>query len=55
MTTEIKRFTFRLPVDVYEQIEKIAKENYRSVTAEIIVAIQEYVKEHSDVSEPPKS
>lgn len=51
---EIKRFTFRIPSDIYEEIESIAKENRRSVTAEIIVAIEDYVKAKKSVSSKPE-
>ena len=42
--TDIKRFTFRIPSDVYSEVEKIASRNRRSTTAEIIVAIEEYLQ-----------
>ena len=41
---DIKRFTFRIPTDLFLEIEKIAKNNYRSVNAEINIAIKEYIK-----------
>lgn len=40
----IKRFTFRLPTELFNQIEEVAKTNYRSVNAEVIVAIEHYLK-----------
>lgn len=46
--SEIKRFTFRLPEDIFKNIEEIAKHNHRSVNAEIIVAIEQYLKTNQD-------
>lgn len=40
----IKRFTFRLPVELFDKVEAIAKSNHRSVNAEVIVAIEEYLQ-----------
>lgn len=40
----IKRFTFRLPTELFNQVEDIAKSNHRSVNAEVIVAIEQYLK-----------
>lgn len=47
MADTIKRFTFRISSDLFDQIEKIAKKNHRSVNSEIILAVEQYVKEHS--------
>lgn len=40
---EIKRFTFRIPTELFNRITKIADTNHRSVNAEIIVAIESYL------------
>lgn len=40
----IKRFTFRLPAELFNQIEDVAKSNHRSVNAEVIVAIENYLQ-----------
>lgn len=40
----IKRFTFRLPEKLFDELEKIAKSKHRSVNSEVIVAIEEYLK-----------
>lgn len=40
----IKRFTFRLPAELFNKIEIIAKSNHRSVNAEVIVAIENYLQ-----------
>lgn len=48
----IKRFTFRVPTELFEKIEEVAKGNHRSVNAEVIVAIENYL--HS-LETSPKS
>lgn len=40
---DIKRFTFRIPNELFNKITKIADINRRSVNAEIIVAIEKYL------------
>ena len=40
---DIKRFTFRIPTELFNKITKIADINHRSVNAEIIVAIENYL------------
>lgn len=49
---ELKRFTFRLPSELFDRIEQIAKSNYRSVNAEVIVAIEHYLK---SIEIPPQT
>ncbi len=58
MADTMKRFTFRISSDLFDQVEKIAKKNHRSVNSEIILAVEKYVKECSndDILQPtPKS
>lgn len=50
MSEDTKRFTFRIPTSLFEQIEKLAKDNYRSVNAEIIKAVEEYIKKYETSS-----
>lgn len=40
----VKRFTFRLPTELFDKVEVVAKENHRSVNAEVIVAIEQYLQ-----------
>lgn len=40
----VKRFTFRLPTELFDKVEAVAKENHRSVNAEVIVAIEQYLQ-----------
>ena len=40
-----KRFTFRLPADLFEKIQEIAKLNHRSVNSEVIIAIKKYLEQ----------
>jgi hypothetical protein len=39
---ENQQFHLRLPIDIYEWIKWIAKKNRRSMTAEIILALEAY-------------
>lgn len=50
MKTKLKRFTFRVPEEIYTQIEEIAKSNFRSVNAEIIVAIEKYISSQREIT-----
>lgn len=40
---ETKRFTFRIPSDLFDKIEEIAKINHRSVNAQIITILEDYI------------
>lgn len=40
----IKRFTFRIPNDLWTEVKKRADKNRRSVTSELVIAIEEYLK-----------
>lgn len=46
MTENIRRFTFRIPLELFNGIESIAKQNHRSVNSEIIIAIENYLQKH---------
>ncbi|MCI5836262.1 MAG: Arc family DNA-binding protein [Veillonellaceae bacterium] len=46
MPNELRRFTFRLPLPLYDQINAIATGNRRSLNSEIIIAIENYIKAH---------
>lgn len=46
----IKRFTFRISSELFDKISKVADDNHRSVNAEIIVAIENYLD--TVISEP---
>lgn len=43
---DIKRFTFRLPIDLYNQVDSIAKQNHRSLNSEIIIALEAYCQKY---------
>ena len=47
---DIKRFTFRIPSELFAKINKVAENNHRSVNAEIVVAIENYLD--TVISEP---
>lgn len=58
MADTMKRFTFRISSDLFDQVEKIAKKNHRSVNSEIILAVEKYVKtcSNDDILQPtPKN
>lgn len=38
-----KNFTLRLPVDMYDQLKKVADDNFRPLSKEILVAIREHL------------
>ena len=42
--TEYIVFSYRIPVNKYESIKKLAKKNKRSINAEIDMAIDTYVE-----------
>lgn len=50
MSDNIKRFTFRIPASLYDKVEQLAKNNYRSINAEVVKAVEEYVKKHENNS-----
>lgn len=53
MSEDIRRFTFRLPLDLFQEVEKISKTNHRSVNSEIIIAIEDYLQKFQDVHTVP--
>lgn len=42
-----KRFTLRMPADLFERIKVVAEQNHRPAAREIVVAIEDYVKKHT--------
>ncbi|MFR0596772.1 Arc family DNA-binding protein [Limosilactobacillus mucosae] len=42
-----KNFTLRLPLDMYEELKKVADSNFRPLSKEILVAIQEHLEKNS--------
>ena len=42
--SEQKRFTFRIPTDLFDKIDHLATQNHRSTNSEIIIAIEQYLK-----------
>ena len=49
-TDKIKRFTFRIDDDLFNQVSKLANKNHRSVNSEIIAIIEEFFKINSDLN-----
>lgn len=48
MSEEEKRFTLRMPTELFDKLKVIADDNYRAVSKEIIIAIEEYLKKNQD-------
>ncbi|MCC4435860.1 DNA-binding protein [Limosilactobacillus reuteri] len=46
--SETKNFTLRLPIDLYKEMKQLADKNFRPLSKEIIVAINEYINNHKD-------
>ncbi|WP_082378560.1 Arc family DNA-binding protein [Propionispora sp. 2/2-37] len=38
------RMTFRIPADIYKQISESAKKNRRSLNNEMVIALEEFLK-----------
>lgn len=54
MKREVKDTHVYFPVKVLNRIRKLAAVNRRSVTAEIVIAVEDYIKERY-ANEPPTS
>ncbi len=50
MKSTDKAFTLRLPDDLYEAMQLLAKENERSMNGEIILAIKKHLAEQQEQS-----
>lgn len=46
MKSDTQQYTFRIPTDLKEQLENIAKNQDRSLAKQIIFALRKYVTEH---------
>ncbi|MGI9059082.1 MAG: Arc family DNA-binding protein [Ktedonobacteraceae bacterium] len=44
MSNEEKRFSVRFPLDLLETIKQLAKEDKRSINAEILWIVREYIQ-----------
>ena len=53
MHKETITFTFRIPVDLKAALEKIAAEQDRSLSKQIISALRQFVKDTDGESKPP--
>ena len=47
MSNNIKRFTLRMPEELFDELKEVADNNFRPVSKEILVAIREYLDRHS--------
>ncbi|WP_309295939.1 Arc family DNA-binding protein [Limosilactobacillus caecicola] len=41
---ETKNFTMRMPVEMYKDIKELAEKNFRPLSKEILVAVQEHLE-----------
>lgn len=41
---ETKNFTMRMPVEMYKEIKSLAEKNFRPLSKEILVAVQEHLE-----------
>ena len=46
-----KRFTLRMPAELFEEIKAVVEKNHRPAAREIVVAIEDYVKKHKQEEE----
>ena len=53
MSDNIKRLTFRMPLNLYGKIDTLAKQNRRSLNSEIIYALEQYCEKHLSADEEP--
>jgi hypothetical protein len=42
------RITFRVPADIYKKIVESAKKNRRSINNEMVIALEQYLKENKN-------
>jgi hypothetical protein len=40
----MKNYPLRIPIEIYDQLVKLAKKNDRSINGQIVVAIKENIK-----------
>lgn len=46
------QFTLRLPDELRDELELMAKENYRTLTAEMIAAFRDHISRHKPKDSP---
>ncbi|MCH5385873.1 DNA-binding protein [Limosilactobacillus reuteri] len=44
---ETKNFTMRMPVEMYQEIKSLAEKNFRPLSKEILVAVQEHLEKNN--------
>ncbi len=44
------QFTFRIPVDLKSELERLAKEQDRSLSRQIVAALRQHVKDNAGAS-----
>ena len=47
MSDNIKRFTLRMPEELFDELKEVADYNFRPISKEILVAVREYLDRHS--------
>lgn len=48
MTDKVKKFTLRMPQELWDKLSESAERNFRPVSKEILAAVNEYLDRHSD-------
>jgi predicted transcriptional regulator len=46
MKDDMKALTLRFPTSILEQLKEIAKRNNRSLSKEVLTAMEEHIKRH---------
>lgn len=47
MTDKVKKFTLRMPQELWDKLSESAERNFRPVSKEILAAVNEYLDRHS--------
>ncbi len=55
MSDNTARITFRLSQELFDKVKESAKKNHRSANAEMVVAIEEFLKCHETASSEQES
>lgn len=48
MPKDEKRFTLRMPSELFDKLKVIADKEYRPVSKQIIIAIEKYLEQNQD-------
>lgn len=45
--TETKNFTMRMPIEMYKELKELADKNFRPLSREVLVAVQEHLEKNN--------